>query len=261
MKTLLYALANGIATITLHRPEQHNAFNALMIQELLEIIEQAKNDNQVRILVLKSEGKNFSAGADLQWMQEMAEYGRAENYRDAQTLGHLLFTLYYFPKPTIVLVQGATYGGGIGLIACCHIAIATEDASFCFSEVKLGLIPAVISPYIINAIGLRQTRAYFLSANIISAQRAHQMGLCHELVPAEQLSSRAADWIHALLHNGPSALTEVNHLLNHLQPIPITPGTVTYTAQKIAQLRESSEGKEGIAAFLEKRKPQWDLEP
>jgi methylglutaconyl-CoA hydratase len=258
MNTILQNIdTHGVGTITLNRPEQHNAFDDHMVNELTKAVEAMKNNPVVRILLLKSTGKSFSAGADLQWMRKMAQFSPDENFQDAHALGKLLFELYHFPKPTIAMVQGPAFGGGIGLIACCHIVIASREASFCFSETKLGLIPAIISPYIINAIGVRQARAYFLSAKTIAPPMALQLGLCHEVVEPVQLPKRALEWIHLLLQNGPHALQEVNQLLNRLQPFPITLDMVTETSHKIAALRASSEGQEGLNAFLEKRKPNW----
>jgi len=257
MKTLNVVIEKDVGTITLSRPEQHNAFDELMIEELTLSIQDMKNNPEVRVLVLQSTGKSFSAGADLQWMKKMAQYSTTENEKDAYLLGKLCFDLYHFPKPTLALVQGPAFGGGVGLIACCNIAIASSEASFCFSEAKLGLIPAIISPYIVNAIGVRQARAYFLSTKIISPLLACQLGLCHEMVEPVQLHKRANEWIQKLLMNGPIALQEVNLLLNAFQPVNITLDLVKETSAKIAQLRASQEGQEGILAFLEKRAPGW----
>jgi len=257
-KTILTSIdQKGVATLTLNRPECHNAFDDVMINEMIHALLQLEEDKAVKIIVLKSTGKNFSAGADLTWMQKMAHFTEDENIHDAMRLGKLMYTLYYCQKPTIAMVQGAVYGGGVGLVACSHIAIASTDATFCFSEAKLGLIPAVISPYIINAIGIRQTRAYFLTANSFDATTAKQIGLCFEVVKRETLEEKTNDLILTLLHNGPTSVQSINSLLKELSPHPITELIVEKTVQRIASIRVSPEGQEGLKAFLEKRKPAW----
>lgn len=247
----------GVATLVLNRPLHHNAFDDVMIEVLNSEIQKLNEDPHVKILVLSSQGESFSAGADLSWMQKMAHYTLAENVQDAHKLGQLMYNLYHFTKPTIAMVQGPTFGGGVGLVACCHIAIASSKAMFCFSEVKLGLIPAIISPYIINAMGLRNTKAYFLSGLSFDANSAKQMGLCHEVVESQMLAQRCEQLIHTLLRNGPEALKAVNALLNQLQPLAITQQIVDFTVNQIANIRVSPEGQEGLKAFLEKRKPTW----
>ncbi|MCS5712396.1 enoyl-CoA hydratase-related protein [Candidatus Berkiella aquae] len=248
---------HGVATLTLNRPQVHNAFNETMIAQMTESLHQLAIDHSVRILVLKSTGKHFSAGADLAWMRKMMQYDATANFQDALALGKLMYHLHHFPKPTLAIVQGNAYGGGAGLIACCHIAITASIAEFCFSEVKLGLIPAVISPYVIQAIGQRHARAYFLSANTFNAATALQMGLCHEVVAIEELETKAHEMITRLLQNGPHALQAVNQLMNHLQTPSIDEDLVHMTAKTIAMLRISPEGQEGLNAFLEKREPSW----
>lgn len=247
----------GVATLCLNRPERHNAFDDVMIGEMTDALLSFEQNMQAKIIVLKSEGKNFSAGADLAWMKKMAHFTKHENTEDAMRLGKLMYTLYHCQKPTIAMVQGATYGGGVGLIACSHIAVVASDATFCFSEVKLGLIPAVISPYIISAIGLRQARSYFLTASVFDATTAKQIGLCHEVVPREALAHKTDELILTLLRNGPQALQAVNDLLKELQPLVINEVVVEKTVQQIANIRVSAEGQEGLTAFLEKRKPAW----
>lgn len=247
----------GVATITLNRPQVHNAFDELMIAELTGALYHLEQEADVKIIVLKSLGKSFSAGADLQWMQKIANYTLDENIKDAQKLGTLMSTLYRCLKPTVAMVQGGAFGGGVGLVACCQIAIASTQASFCFSEAKLGLIPAVISPYVINAIGLRHARAYSLTAHPFDALSAKQIGLCYDVVSPETLEMRVEEIVALLLQNGPEALKAVNSLLHELQPLEINQAMIDKTVQRIANIRVSPEGQEGLKAFLEKRKPRW----
>lgn len=248
---------NQVATVILNRPQTHNALDDIMVAELTQAIKSLEENNEVRIIVLKSNGQSFCAGANLQWMQQMAKASKAENLQDAQRLAELMHTLYACKKPTVALVQGAVFGGGIGLVACCQIVIAAKEASFCFSEVKLGLIPAVISPYVINAIGSRQARSYFLTAEIFDADTAFRLGLCQHVVENETLEAYGAQLIDRMLLNAPQAMQEVNLFLNQTFASPISAITIEKTAKKIAELRTSTEGQEGIAAFLEKRKPHW----
>lgn len=258
--TLLLDLnTHGVATLTLNRPEVHNAFDDQLIAHLTDTLRQLAVDAQVKVLVLKSAGKHFCAGADLSWMQKMAHYDEHANMQDAKALAQLMFVLHQFPKPTLALVQGNAYGGGAGLIACCHIVIAAATSQFCFSEVKLGLIPAVISPYVVQAIGQRQARAYFLSAKLFNADCALRMGLCHEVVPIDKLQETGEEMITSLLKNGPHAMQAVNQLMNKLQTPYIDEELIAWTAQTIARLRVSAEGQEGLKAFLEKRDPAWTI--
>lgn len=254
---LLDLNSQGVATLTLNRPEVHNAFNEELIASMTKALQQFATDPRVKILILKSTGKHFSAGADLSWMQKMATYDHQANVQDAKALAKLMFVLHHFPKPTIALVQGNAYGGGAGLIACCHIVIAAASAQFCFSEVKLGLIPAVISPYVVQAIGQRQARAYFLTAKLFDADCALRIGLCHEVVIDDQLQQAGEKMLTCLLRNSPQALQAVNQLMNKLQSPVIDEALLDWTAQTIANLRISAEGQEGLKAFLEKREPAW----
>jgi len=248
---------NGIATLTLNRPDVHNAFDDTMVAEMLRALNDLANDPSVRVLVLKSVGKHFSAGADISWMQKMAQYDEMANLKDADVLAQLMYQLHRFRKPTVAIVQGNAYGGGVGLIACCQMVIAASSAQFCFSEVKLGLIPAVISPYIVKAIGQRNTRAYFLNAKTFDATTAQQMGLCHEIVPLETLDEAAAQLIASLLKNGPLAQVAVNELMDKLQTLDINETLISMTAKTIATLRVSPEGQEGLNAFIQRREPSW----
>jgi len=254
---LVQIAPNGVATLTLNRPDVHNAFDENMITEMTKALNDLGNDKSVKMLVLKSEGKHFCAGADIAWMQKVADYDEMANLKDADALAQLMSTLHRFRKPTIALVQGHAYGGGVGLIACCQIVIAASTAQFCFSEVKLGLIPAVISPYIVRAIGQRNARAYFLSAKTFDAMSALQMGLCHEIVERDALDAALKEMIACLLKNGPASMVAVNDLMNELQTLPIDEQLISLTAKTIATIRVSPEGQEGLNAFLEKREPSW----
>jgi methylglutaconyl-CoA hydratase len=259
MSTLLLRKQHGVATITLNRADKHNAFDEHLIAELLATLATLRSDNSIRIVVLASQGKSFSAGADLQWMQKMVNYDFAENCQDAEQLAQLLYQLYHFPKPTIARIQGSVFGGGVGLVACCDIAICVDHAQFCFSETKLGLIPATISPYVIACIGARQARRWFLSAETFTANTAQQLGLVHEVVSAEMLEAACDKLTLALLQNGPQALIQCKQLVHEVATIPITPSLIGFTATQIATCRTSTEGQEGLTAFLTKRKPNWIL--
>lgn len=248
----------GVATITMRRAEVHNAFDDELIDRLRRELQGLENDPTVRVVVLAAEGKSFSAGADLNWMKRMAEYDRAENLEDAKNLGKLMAVLFRMRQPTVALVQGPAYGGGVGLVACCDIAIASENAHFCLSEVRLGLIPAVIGPYVIEAIGERQATRYMLTAEKFSAERARELGLVHEVVPADQLMDKRNEIVDALLKGGPNALSEVKNLVSYITNSATQDEKVVRdTAGHIARVRATDEGQEGLAAFLEKRKPKW----
>ncbi|MBS0289989.1 MAG: enoyl-CoA hydratase/isomerase family protein [Proteobacteria bacterium] len=250
---LTQVLSNHVGIITLNRPERHNAFDETMIKQLTNAFNAMEQNPLVKIILLTSQGKSFSAGADLAWMQRMVKFSQEENLQDATTLQTLMQTIYDCLKPTVAMVQGNAFGGGVGLVACCQWVIAAENAKFCFSEVKLGLIPAIISPFIINAIGARAARAYFLSAKTFDALTAKQLGLCHEVVALERLETHTFEVIADLLHHGPQALKAVNALFNQLP----APEIAKITIQKLVEIRTSQEGQEGIKAFLEKRKPNW----
>jgi methylglutaconyl-CoA hydratase len=248
---------DGIAWLVLTRPEVHNAFNDALVAELTTMLDGLGTDERVRAVVLSARGRSFSAGADLNWMKRSAEYSQEENLKDARALAGLMRTLYELPKPTLALVQGPAYGGGVGLIACCDIALAAETAHFCLSEVKLGLIPAVIAPYVIAAIGERATRRYFLSGEEFGAREALRLGLVHEVVPDEALGDAGLRVLRALARGGPKAQVAAKDLIRGLTRRPLNDATVEDTARRIATVRASDEAREGIAAFLEKRKPDW----
>lgn len=247
----------GVATLTLNRPEVHNAFDDAMIAELIAVLKDLANNDKVQMLVLTANGKNFSAGADLNWMRSMAQKDYNQNLADASELATLMHRLDKFPKPTIALVKGAAFGGALGLVACCDIAVAEENASFCLSEVRIGLIPAVISPYVMRAIGERESRRYFLTAERFMAPKAKQLGLLHEVVGDGELADSAETFITTLLQNSPAALTAAKSLIHNIYNRKISNNVIAHTEQAIAEIRVSAEGQEGLTAFLEKRKPAW----
>lgn len=250
--------SRGIAKITLNRPEIHNAFDDLLIAELMAVFKRIAADDSVKVVILTGSGKSFSAGADLNWMRRMAGYSREENLADANALAELMRVMNSLPKPLVGLVQGAAYGGGVGLVACCDIALGTEKASFCLSEVKLGLIPAVISPYVVAAIGERAVRRYFLTAEVMAAAEALRIGLLHEVVADEAaLWERCELLTAALLKNGPKSVAAAKNLIAAIAGMQIDAALITETAERIASQRSSAEGREGVAAFLEKRKATW----
>ena len=247
----------GVARITLNNPDKHNAFDDQIIGQLTEAFVAIASNSDVRVMVLGSEGKSFSAGADLEWMKRMASYSYDENLRDASALALMLKTLNQMPQPTIARVQGAAFGGAVGLVSCCDMAIAATNASFSLSEVKIGLVPATISPYVIAAIGERWARRYFLTAERFDAQRAMQIGLVNEAVNAEQLDQQINSLIEALLVNGPEAVMAAKQLVFDVSGKPIDQNLIDHSCEVIAAIRVSEQGQEGLNAFLEKRKPHW----
>jgi methylglutaconyl-CoA hydratase len=249
--------ARGIATLTLNRPERHNAFDDALIAELTAALHALAADAAVRAVVLASTGRSFSAGADLEWMRRMAGHSFAENVADAAGLAAMLHTLDRLPKPTVALVQGPAYGGGVGLVACCDIAIASESASFCLTEVKLGLTPATISPYVVNAIGTRHARRCFTTAEVIPATHARAIGLVHEVVPADGLAQAGENVLAALLQGAPGAQAAAKDLVFLCEGRAVDAALAEQTSHRIAERRASDEGREGIAAFLGKRAPAW----
>ena len=250
-------ISGGVARITMARPEKHNAFDDVLIADLTDAFERAGTDDAVRVVVLEAEGKSFSAGADLGWMERMADYSEAENLADARKLAHMVRVLNELPRPTIARVQGAAFGGGVGLVAACDIALASHAASFCLSEARLGLIPSVISPYVVEAIGARAARRYFQTAERFDAEQAQALGLVHEVVPRERLDSRLAELVGHLLDNGPAAMAASKDLIRRVASGPVDDAIVEDTARRIADIRTTAEGREGLRAFLEKRGPKW----
>jgi methylglutaconyl-CoA hydratase len=251
------AVRNGVATVTLNRAEIHNAFDETLIAKLTETFVALDDERDVRVVVLAGAGRSFCAGADLNWMKRMAAFGHDENLRDATALAAMLRALYALSKPTIARVHGAAYGGGVGLIAACDIAVAVPEATFALTEAKLGLIPATIGPYVIEAIGARQARRYFLTAERFGAADALRIGLVHEVVALAQLDARIDDLIATLRTAGPAAQLECKALIRGVAHRPIDADVISGTAGHIAAVRASPEGKEGVAAFLGKRRPAW----
>jgi methylglutaconyl-CoA hydratase len=247
----------GVATLTLNRPDRHNAFDDALIAELTAALNRLRGRSDVRVVVLASTGRSFSAGADLDWMRRMAGYSEEANLADAASLAAMLHTLDRLPKPTIALVQGPAYGGGVGLAACCDTVIAAERATFCLSEVKLGLTPATISPYVINAIGARWARRYFLSAEVLSAARAQAIGLVHEVVADSALDETKEGSVKALLQGAPGAQADAKDLVFLAEGRPVDAALGEETGRRIAARRSSAEGQEGLSAFLGKRAPAW----
>ncbi|WP_392339917.1 enoyl-CoA hydratase-related protein [Moritella marina] len=245
----------GIATITLTRPKVRNAFNAETIHHLLTTLAVLKHDPAVHILLLRAQGQHFSAGADINWMKDVAKLGYQENLADAAQLAKLMDKLNQFPKPTLALLQGACFGGAVGLVACCDIALATSTTSFCLSEVKIGLIPAVISPYVVTAMGVRQARRYCLTGELFSAAQALEYGLLHQI--GDDLDSLAAPFIENLLNNSPAAMQAVKSLIHDINNHAINDTLIADTSQRIAAIRVTSEAQEGLDAFLNKRPPDW----
>ncbi len=256
-QTLNIAVEGKVATVTLDRPDLRNAFNETAIAELALAFDQLSGDEQVRAIVLAANGPAFCAGADLNWMKKMAGYSNAENEADAMRLADMLRTIYLCPKPVVAKVQGDCYAGGMGLVAACDIVVAAEGVNFCLSEVKLGLIPATISPYVIKAMGEQASRRYFLTAERFGAREAHRLGLAHEVVVAEELDATVAGIVKALVANSPNAVTRAKALVREVAGAPVSDALLADTARRIAEIRASEQGREGVASFLEKRKPSW----
>ncbi len=257
-ETILTEVDNGVGIVTMNRPERHNAFDDVLIRELIDAVGVMERDPAVRVLVISGTGKSFCAGADLNWMKRAATFTAEENRRDSQALAEMLRSLAQMGKPTVARVQGPAYGGGVGLVAACDIAIATFDAQFTLSEVKLGIIPSVISPHVIAAIGERYARRYMLTAERFSAAEAYRIGLIHEMVADEGALDEAIGMIvDTLLKNGPEALKACKDLIRAVANRPITAEVVEDTAARIAAIRTTPEAQEGMAAFLQRRKPNW----
>jgi methylglutaconyl-CoA hydratase len=258
MTNLAIERQGPVGLVTLNRPERHNAFDDVLIAELTEAFRSMEAEDGVRLVVLSGAGKSFSAGADLNWMKRMAGFSLDENRRDAMGLAALMRTIAHFRKPTVARVHGAAYGGGVGLVACCDIAIATQAATFSLSEAKLGLIPAVVSPYVVAAIGERHSRRYFLTSERFDAAEAYRIGLVHDLAASEaDLDEKIGEVVDALLLCGPVAQMEAKALIRAVAGRPVTSELIQDTAERIAKVRASPEGREGVTAFLDKRKPSW----
>ena len=249
-----------VGLITLNRPERHNAFDDAMILELTEALRSMEADDGIRVIVLSGAGRSFSAGADLNWMRRMAQAGEADNRADSERLAALMRTLNFLSKPTIARVNGAAYGGGVGLVACCDIAIAADSAKFGLTEVKLGLVPAVISPYVIAAIGARHARRLFVTGEIFDAPEALRIGLVDTLVTPAGLDAAVDDALDVLAKGGPQAQSEAKQLALRIGGMTRQSAerTDVENAALIARLRVSAEGQDGLGAFLDKRKPGWN---
>jgi methylglutaconyl-CoA hydratase len=249
----------GIATVTLNNPEKHNAFDDKIIEELTAAFEQISNNKDVRVMILAATGKNFCAGGDLGWMKRMASYSYDENLKDSKALAKMFKNLNFLTVPTIARVQGVAFGGGVGLVSCCDMAVATPDASFSLSEVKIGLIPAVISPYVVGAIGQRAARRYFITAERFDAQTAFELGLVSKVVEKEQLNHEIDKLAETLLANSPDAIVGAKQLIFDVAGREIDDELIDFTCERIAEIRVSAKGQEGLTAFLEKRKPTWSV--
>lgn len=256
-RTLLLSRDGPVAKLKLNRPELHNAFDADLVAALASALAGLAGEDAIRVVVLEGAGASFSAGADLNWMRGMAAASEAENRQDALALARLLRTLDELPKPTIARVHGAAFGGGVGLVAACDIAIGVPDAKFGLTESKLGLLPAVISPYVVAAIGARQARRYFASAEIFDAGDAQRIGLLHEVVAVDALDEAVARQVALLLKAGPMATALAKALVRDVGAVRDADAIDRDNADLIARLRVSPEGQEGISAFLDKRKPAW----
>jgi methylglutaconyl-CoA hydratase len=254
---ILVSIPQDIVTITLNRPEKRNAMDGFLVQELTDALTKIAAEKKVRVLILNANGENFCAGADIQWMQQIAQGSDENNKADALQLAALMRMIYRFPKPVIVLAHGATLGGGLGLLAASDIAIAADNASFSFSEVKMGITPSVISPYVLAAIGERAARYYFLTAERFGAEEAQRLGLVHRVVHAEALQSTGIQLAETILKNSSSACSEAKRLIQHVSHRELTDDLMHFTADHLATLRTSAEAREGLQAFIEKRLPKW----
>ncbi len=256
-ETLEVDINHRIAVIWLTRDSVRNAFNELSIAELTQAFEELGRDADVRAIVLAARGVAFCAGADLDWMKRMANYSHAENQADALRLATMLRTIYECPKPVIARVHGATYAGGVGLVAACDISVASLSATFCLSETKLGLIPATIGPYVMRAMHAHAARRYFLTAEKFTSAEAFRVGLIHELAPDEGLDGKINEILGALMLTSQNAVVEAKRLVRDLTARAIDDRLIADTAQRIADIRTSADGREGVRSFLERRKPRW----
>ena len=259
-ETLQIAAQHGVGVIWMNRPEVRNAFNETMIAELTQAFKAADADKSLRAVVLAGHGPAFCAGADLNWMKKMSGYSLKENHVDAMALTTMLNTIYMMKKPTVARVHGPAFAGGMGLVAACDIAVAAQEAEFCLSEVKLGLIAATISPYVVAAMGERHARRYFLTAERFTAAEAFRIGLVHDIVPMSELDACVNALLGHLISASPAAIAASKELIRAVARAPIDQKMIADTATRIAVARTSADGKEGIRSFLEKRKPAWAIE-
>ncbi len=255
-ETLSYHRKTKLGEIVFSRPEIHNAFNSRMIEELYDVFERIHKDRSIRVVVLTGEGKSFCAGADLNWMRAVQDYNYEKNFSESMQLADVFHKIYTCPKPVIGKINGAAIGGGTGFVAVCDIAIASSEAIFSFSEVKIGVVPACISPYVVKRVGEGRAREFFLTGERISAERAYETGLVNRVVPPEDLDDEVDTMVRQLLSSGPEAIMRCKELLADIADKDMQDAKV-YTAKFIANLRKSDEGQEGMDAFLNKRKPNW----
>jgi methylglutaconyl-CoA hydratase len=255
--TLDITRSGAVARVFLNRPDVRNAFNDTVIAELTAAFRELGSDASLRAIVLGGHGKAFCAGGDLNWMRAMADYSWEQNRADAQRLADMLFTLYTCPVPVVGRVHGDCYAGGVGLAAVCDVLVAAEGMHFCLSEAKLGLLPATIGPYVVRALGEQASRRYFITAERFSATEAHRLGFVHELAGAETIDAQVDAIVQTLVANGPAAVKASKQLVQDLAGQPLTPQLRADTARRIADIRASDEGREGVQAFLNKRAPRW----
>ena len=260
-QTLQTEYAQGIALIWMNRPKMRNALDNVVIAELTDAFSAAIEDDGVRAIVLAGRGKAFCAGADLNWLKTAREMTPDEAREDSIGLARLMRLIYESPKPTVARVQGAAYAGGMGLVAACDIAVASHDAKFCLSEVKLGLIAAMIGPYVIKAMGEARARRFFLTAEPFDAAEAYRIGFVHELAPADELDATVNAMLGHLVMASPNAMSETKQLIRDVVGRPIDDELTRDTASRLARVRASDDAQEGISAFFEKRKPRWVPEP
>jgi methylglutaconyl-CoA hydratase len=256
-QTLEVSRQGYVASVILNRPDVRNAFNETVIAEVIGAFRALGAEDSIRAIVLAARGSAFCAGADLNWMKKMAGYTRTENLADAAQLAEMLRAIYLCPKPVVAKVQGDCYAGGMGLVAACDIAVAADTVNFCLSEVKLGLIPATISPYVIRAMGENAARRYFLTAERFSAQEAMRIGFVHEVTAADALDEKVEQIVNALISASPHAVKEAKRLVHDVAGMALTDDLVADTVERIADIRASDDGREGVRSFLEKRKPAW----
>ncbi len=257
MNQLQLHIADQVATVTLNRPEVRNAFNAELIAEITRTFNNLGEQSDIRCIVLAANGSAFCAGADLSWMRSMAGYTREQNLADAAQLAAMMRTIYECPKPTIACIQGDVYAGGMGLVAACDMAVSVDTANFCLSEVKLGLLPSTISPYVIRAMGARAAHRYFLTAEKFTAAEALRIGFVHEVVAADGLNAKVVGLSAALCNAGPVAVKLCKKLVQDVAGKAVTPALIELTVASIADVRVSAEGREGLQSFLQKKKPNW----
>jgi len=255
--TIDFSTGNGIANITLNRPEIRNAFNEVMIAELMDAFQKAGEMENIRVIILKGEGKSFCAGADLNWMRDVSNYSFEQNYAESYRLSECFYSIYSSPKPTIAVVHGAAIGGANGLLAACDIAVCDDETVFSLSEVKIGIVPACISPYVIKRVGEYGARELMLTGRRINGTEAENYKLVNKSLPSDQVESYTEHMVEMLLTSGPAAITHCKKLIDKVVNHIDLAEALTYTAQMIAEIRASEEGQEGMAAFLKKRKPKW----